>query len=637
MLLGLLSYILISLYVFFAPYYLLTKKYSQSYSFADRLLGAFVLGISQIIITEVSLGFALKLTSFNLLLLNIAVSTCILIFAGISRKELIKQFRELKRSLASFLNLVSGHKILLIIFVLAVVQVCWWAFQAYLFPPYAFDALMYDLPKVAHILQSGGIEEFQAGSIYVNTYPFNIELLFLWNVIYLGNDILVNGTQIVFALFAVLAIYQTARRVGVKPEHALFAMIFLFIPIVVQQATTCLIDLATCSLFLIAVNFILLKDRPKINMLMLGLLIGIMLGAKYSLALPSPVIFLAVLFLVLQEIRTEKRTANAQSISARKKVLQDFFLFITPIVAIGGIWYIRNYILFGNPMAPIEVNLMGNTLFPGSVTPADISHDTPVLTDPYTIVNAWMERSAPNWDRQYYTCTGGRGGFGPMFAILLLPSIFFALIIAFKRRLRGYLITSVVFILAFLATPMNWYSQYTIFICGFGIISFTVIMEHLPNSKTIALVAIPVILFTLVVGNYHAHYSPARMWDFIHRPLVERQSSDFPRFGEYGELFEKISEKPGITILYTDVPNNFSYPLWDSNFTNTVINIPKRYTNYQEFIDHVKGFERGLILTTADSDITKYYNADRSKFQLVYQKESWRIFSYTGDESVQKE
>ena len=127
------------------------------------------------------------------------------------------------------------------------------------------------------------------------------------------------------------------------------------------------------------------------------------------------------------------------------------------------------------------------------------------------------------------------------------------------------------------------------------------------------------------------------MWDFIHRPLVERQSSDFPRFGEYGELFEKISEKPGITILYTDVPNNFSYPLWDSNFTNTVINIPKRYTNYQEFIDHVKGFERGLILTTADSDITKYYNADRSKFQLVYQKESWRIFSYTGDESVQKE
>ena len=297
MLLGLLSYILISLYVFFAPYYLLTKKYSQSYSFADRLLGAFVLGISQIIITEVSLGFALKLTSFNLLLLNIAVSTCILIFAGISRKELIKQFRELKRSLASFLNLVSGHKILLIIFVLAVVQVCWWAFQAYLFPPYAFDALMYDLPKVAHILQSGGIEEFQAGSIYVNTYPFNIELLFLWNVIYLGNDILVNGTQIVFALFAVLAIYQTARRVGVKPEHALFAMIFLFIPIVVQQATTCLIDLATCSLFLIAVNFILLKDRPKINMLILGLLIGIMLGAKYSLALPSPVIFLAVLFL----------------------------------------------------------------------------------------------------------------------------------------------------------------------------------------------------------------------------------------------------------------------------------------------------------------------------------------------------
>ena len=263
MLLGLLLYVLITTYVFLAPYYLLTKKYSHAYSFIDRLLGAFVLGISQIILTEVALGFALQLVSLHLFLLNIVVSTGILIFAGISREELLKQFKEAGKSLADFFNLVFRHKILSIILVLSVVQVCWWAFQAWLFPPYAYDAMVYHLPKVAHILQINGIEEFATGSIWVNMPPFNIELLFLWNVIFLGNDILVNGTQIVFALFAVLAIYGIARKVGIGPRNASFAMIFLFVPIVIQQATTSYIDLAVSAMFVIAVNFMLLKDRPK--------------------------------------------------------------------------------------------------------------------------------------------------------------------------------------------------------------------------------------------------------------------------------------------------------------------------------------------------------------------------------------
>ena len=82
MLLLLVLYLAITGYVFFAPYYLLTRKYSQEYSLTDRLLGAFVVGVSQIILTEVALGFPLKLTSLNLLLLNVAASTCLLLVAG---------------------------------------------------------------------------------------------------------------------------------------------------------------------------------------------------------------------------------------------------------------------------------------------------------------------------------------------------------------------------------------------------------------------------------------------------------------------------------------------------------------------------------------------------------------------------
>jgi len=102
-------YIFITTYVFFAPYYLLMKKYSRQYSFTDRLLAAFVLGVSQIIFTEIALGFALRLTSLNLSIFNIVVSTCILILAGIHRKELLSLFKEVGSSLATLFNLVLRH------------------------------------------------------------------------------------------------------------------------------------------------------------------------------------------------------------------------------------------------------------------------------------------------------------------------------------------------------------------------------------------------------------------------------------------------------------------------------------------------------------------------------------------------
>lgn len=225
-----------------------------------------------------------------------------------------------------------------------------------------------------------------------------------------------------------------------------------------------------------------------------------------------------------------------------------------------------------------------------------------------------------------------------MFPILLLPSMLFSLFIAYTKRLRSYLLVSVVFILAFLVVPMNWWSRYTIFFCGFGVLSFTVILEHLKRSNTIALIAIPIIVLTLLLGNTHLYYQPGKVLDFLHRPLAERQSSDFPvLFEEYGELFQKICEKPETTVLYTDVPNRFSYPLWDSNFTNTVKHIPKHYADYEEFIDRIQEFGESQIVTTGDSDIVRYYNARRPKLQLVYQKDDWRIISYAGDKNVPKE
>jgi hypothetical protein len=98
-----------------------------------------------------------------------------------------------------------------------------------------------------------------------------------------------------------------------------------------------------------------------------------------------------------------------------------------------------------------------------------------------------------------------------------------------------------------------------------------------------------------------------------------------------------MSEKSGITILFTDVPNRHSYLLWDSNFTNTVERIPEYYASYGEFIDYIEEFGKCEILTTDDSDIAVYCDADEPGLEPVYQIENWRLISYDGEDNVQED
>ena len=77
-----------------------------------------MLGISQIILTEAALGFALQLTVVNLSILNVVISICILIFAGAGRREPLRQLKEARSVITGLLNLLRGNRILSIIFFL---------------------------------------------------------------------------------------------------------------------------------------------------------------------------------------------------------------------------------------------------------------------------------------------------------------------------------------------------------------------------------------------------------------------------------------------------------------------------------------------------------------------------------------
>ncbi|MEK6528609.1 MAG: hypothetical protein AABZ36_07000, partial [Nitrospirota bacterium] len=75
------TYVILNLLLFFSWYSLLFRK-KNHLSFTDRLIGAFVLSLTQIIATEMLLGVLFKmLYATPLFLLNISISSGVLFLA----------------------------------------------------------------------------------------------------------------------------------------------------------------------------------------------------------------------------------------------------------------------------------------------------------------------------------------------------------------------------------------------------------------------------------------------------------------------------------------------------------------------------------------------------------------------------
>lgn len=617
--------------VFAAPYYWLTKRHSRTYSFPDRLLGAFALGTGQIVLTGIVLGFLQQFKSLPLLILNLALSAGLFAAGGANRAELGRQGREFAEALRRLLRILREDKILAFLFILAAVQTAWWSFHVWLFPPYAWDSLTYHLPKVAFMLQSGGIRIFPTDRLFVNVYPFNGEILFAWNTIFLKNDLLADGTQIGFALFAAIALFSIGRKLGLRLPAALYAVTFLLVPIVIQQADVVYSDILVCALFLMTVNFALIRDPSPVQAVLLGLLVGLNIGTKY--------LFIGAVFLPAAAyfLRTYKRAGTAQDrVSGRVRffrrgAIKSLAFFLIPVLLVGGIWYIRNLTLSGNPFAPIKVEIFGRTIWPGRYDAAEPAGNGPRLFNPGVVLKSWLEISAPFWDHPVYNYDTGRGGFGPVFPIVLLPSLAFALGAALRKRERPFLFVSGVFALAFLAVPADWLPRYTLFVCGWGILAFAFRLDKASRPRLLERFALPVFLLTWVLGNVHMYFTPDRILDFLHRPLAKRRSIDFPVFFEpYQGLFRALVQRPGTTIAYTEVPDDLSYLLWNADFSNSVIAIPRRYAGRDELARDLMTVRPSQILTTTETDILAYALDNPKECRVDYASGRWRVLTYLG-------
>jgi hypothetical protein len=485
-----------------------------------------------------------------------------------------------------------------------------------------------------------------------------VELFFLWNVIFLKSDVIVDLSQVLFIICGILSVYSMATKLNIQSKYAMYsAFLFFFTPIIILQATTNYVDVAISVLFLVAVNYLISDSRDsshrgleklsrlkqrKINLLLGGLATGILLGSKGS----GPLFVALLSFIVIIQKLKRYFTSDRMHPDAQHTVLRSvkyfLFYFFLPAVLLGGYWYGKNWIAYNNPVYPMNITILGKTIFEGLyegfVEPApQIINELSYLARPLYV---WMENI------QYYLYDSRLGGLGPLWFILFLPSILFTFIYSLIKRRYDLLSVILMFVAAFIMYPRNWTPRYVMFIVGSGALSFGCVMNHFNGGRRVMkIMALLLVVYTFMTSN-----SPCITFSQVNKlhslPAHERTVARMAPFNidlharqEYGYwiwISDNIST--GDTLAYTFEPL-FLSPLWNSSFSNKIVYI--RSDSFNEWKKELNAHSTDYIVIKTNSVEDGWIDKERQmgyslgwlgqvheKFKVVYSDENYKILKF---------
>ena len=205
------------------------------------------------------------------------------------------------------------------------------------------DSLTYHMPYIIKWLQEGSLWHpyYTAYVGVIGYYPGNYELLSLFTILPFNQDLFVNLINFSLYLPLGLCLYIIFRQLKVPEKTAqVLPALLLYTPLLVRQGPIPQNDL----FYLLVLAFAFLFFIKK-HWLAFAIALGLFLGTKANAIVYSALVFLPACYYIKDY----------------KKILKVSAL----IILFGGFWYIRNWILTGNPLFPMHLETGGLTIFQG--------------------------------------------------------------------------------------------------------------------------------------------------------------------------------------------------------------------------------------------------------------------------------
>ncbi len=255
---------------------------------------------------------------------------------------------------------MHARSLVTIVLIYAVGLWLWTVYLTYLMPSEGWDAIWYHESMIGYAIQNHGYQPANLvwGHIQqANGYPRNCEMTNLWFVLFTDRTFIeiVNNLA---AIPMLLAVYATAIRYGSNKVAAMgWACAVFTMPGAALQLRSTYIDFHVTAILLSAVFFATKPDMRVRDGWLTAASLSLLIGAKSMGILWVPA--LAMIAVALLPWRRRRFAATITMVGAAIIVL--LWASVT---------YLRNWIIYKNPVFPIAVNYERLGIhFPGPVPP----------------------------------------------------------------------------------------------------------------------------------------------------------------------------------------------------------------------------------------------------------------------------
>lgn len=581
-----------------------------------RFACSFFLFYSQIITSEFLLGLFSALGRLSIIFVNLSVS--LLLIYTLKKKYGAVLFKDhlydVRRKIQRLKTLPQNNPWLFTLLLLASLFVLWIIFLGLIFPVTDFDGNSYHLTFIGYMIQNHNFFDVHTSLSWLVGYPKGGEFIQAWTVLISHNDALVDLTQLPFLGLGIYALYEVAKKIGAKKSEAGFAaLLFVFLPIVLNQLKTSYVDVMLASLFFAGLAMVIQSRKKILDYLIIGIILSLIIAVK-----STGFLFVFILMsLLLIQLYGQYRTGF-------KKYLKPLLLTGTPLW-FGLYWYVKNYIIYGSPLYPFGYKIAGMQIFPGKTFQEFAAEAVQNTALPRACLKriwfVWTEQK--DWFGCFYNYDTNYAGLGPIWFIVLIPAAIVSIYIAIKKRNSLYLLITSLIVGLFAIYPSNYYSRYTMFITATGILGLSLVLSYVRSITKNAVKALLIILAASVL------LTNLTLCNFSFGTVKDQLFSLFSG-SERGVVYNNLPGKafvvlentvrPGDTVVYDSSPY-FIYPLWTADFSDRVIYVSA--ADKEDWLLKLKADSADYVFTVIYSKENKWAEY---KLNSIYKDVMYEVF-----------
>jgi hypothetical protein len=426
-----------------------------------------------------------------------------------------------------------------------------------------------------------------------------------------------------------LAMYGICRRFGFTRRAGVVGWaVFAFTPLVILQQTGSYNDAWKAALFLCGVYLVLARGSSSGEVdvrgtaVLAGICSGVILGTKFSGILDGIAIGALLILALLRGAPANGPADKAVQKAKLSGILIPLLIFGLFTLFFGAYPLIRNAIVEGNPLAPVELKIGDWMVWPGksagefpSIGSEEVLQKAKTGWDRFYLI--WFEKFQLIFDPN-------NSGSGPIWLFLGIPGAILWIWEAFRKRNGTAIVISVLSVMILLLTPAQWRPRYVLsllLISGLGAALLVESLRDWPRRIVLALLVLSAAFVTIVTLRPSPLEADKVTVLVLRSDDLQRNAGFVHSTNEFFNWVEDRTRTSPAVIVYGRWVD--TYPLFGADLRNTVISLAAY--SAQEWDRQLA--ERGVdLVVTAAGSPEEEWTRDSGDYVEVFRYDTWAVW-----------